>query len=1155
MAVETTVLLVIVKLRQVEKEIIDPALASQVRDSIKELKSLEGQEGNGLSPEFLRAVYLAEDTIDTFLKEIRKEFYRQQNHLVKAGIDLRSAYIKSRFSDKMKKLVGVIKEESSAMLEDAAALTSSKSRKKPELQGTRSSTKLPVENAAFNNASEAANSNKKTGMLDFILKDEVKDLAELILSDYPSPLHIPVVDVAGSAETPELWKIYSCDDIKNHFQCRAWFLVPPRLDKRELAINILNQFAPTDVELEEKLLESPQTVVHNYLIHKRYLVILTDVRTPDIWEIIKFLFPNSLSGSRVILSFREADAAMHRNLNFFGGDLNLSFKEMKARYPLHEAVVVRNDDDVTTIRPHISVAEILGPEAELVGLEDQLLRLAQLTMSSSSKYFLISVVGVAGSGKTTLVETIYNSSYIRQNFEYHAWANVYVSHDFDLRKVFINILEQVTRVKIAEELALNELESRLIRLFQSKRYLIVLDDVHLPGAWYELQRIFSPNTSSSGSRVILLTREAFVARAFSPSIILLQLRPLNVDESWELFLKKVGREKRASELLNLKEKIWKKCGGLPLAICVLGGLLSTNRQIQNSDWEKVIEGFTPGGKKKEKQIQHVEQVASDKDQSGSQDELPPSDNLDASSIWGLGYKYLSAHLKACLHYLCLFPKSHEIPVRRLLQLWLAERFVTPSEGEEMTPEDRARKDFEQLEQRNMIEVVKRRSDGRPKTCRVPSTLYDTFQNAEKMGFYRHHKEKSDSTSSLPELCIRRLSEHLDNQNNSVPPDECIEYLHSYLTFDNRMGDKPADEVGNLLNKTINRRGYRLLRVLDLEGVYKPVLPETVGKLQLLRYFGLRWTFLDSIPESVGDLPCLETLDLKHTNITSLPKSIWKVKTLRHLYMNDIYLQMSVQKPFVKYSLTNLQTLWCLLIGNKSPPLNWLESLRGLKKLGLSCHIASLGQIAKWIQDLRSLESLRLRSLNDFGEPSDLVIGPLNNHRALNELYLLGKLPEPLKLDKLPPNLRILTLSLSYLSEDPMPVLGQLKELNILRLFAHSFMGEEMTCGDGGFPKLRVLKLWVQKELREWTIGKEAMPELRELEIRCCKKMKKPIELEKLSSLKELTLTDMKKSFEYEVRGSMAKTVNIVINPPQGKNMHWGETESSARHHKLLLESN
>ena len=87
-------------------------------------------------------------------------------------------------------------------------------------------------------------------------------------------------------------------------------------------------------------------------------------------------------------------------------------------------------------------------------------------------------------------------------------------------------------------------------------------------------------------------------------------------------------------------------------------------------------------------------------------------------------------------------------------------------------------------------------------------------------------------------------------------------------------------------------------MLDLEGVYRPQLKEeTLGKLFLLIYLGLRWTFLDSLPNSVGALQHLDTLDVKHTNITTLPSSIWKAKNLRHLYMNQVHLDLSTKKDF------------------------------------------------------------------------------------------------------------------------------------------------------------------------------------------------------------------------------------------------------------------
>ena len=65
----------------------------------------------------------------------------------------------------------------------------------------------------------------------------------------------------------------------------------------------------------------------------------------------------------------------------------------------------------------------------------------------------------------------------------------------------------------------------------------------------------------------------------------------------------------------------------------------------------------------------------------------------------------------------------------------------------------------------------------------------------------------------------------------------------------------------------------MLKVLDFEGVYRPVLPMKLGIMVNLRYLNLRWTVLDSFPLFIEDLPRLEILDLKHTNITILPSPI------------------------------------------------------------------------------------------------------------------------------------------------------------------------------------------------------------------------------------------------------------------------------------------
>lgn len=187
-----------------------------------------------------------------------------------------------------------------------------------------------------------------------------------------------------------------------------------------------------------------------------------------------------------------------------------------------------------------------------------------------------------------------------------------------------------------------------------------------------------------------------------------------------------------------------------------------------------------------------------------------------------------------------------------------------------------------------------------------------------------------------------------------------------------------------------------------------MLPEILRKSLHLKYLGLRWTFLDSLPKSIGNLPYLETLDVEHTNIITLPSSIWKAKNLRHLYLNEIHFDVSLQRPS-DGSLTNLRTLWGLYIGNKSLVYNCLNKLTAISKLGLTFNSTSVEAIAEWISYLTNLQSLRLRSSNEFGPPEALMLGTMTENQKLFDLYLRGQLPRAIQEHELPPNLKILTL--------------------------------------------------------------------------------------------------------------------------------------------------
>jgi hypothetical protein len=272
------------------------------------------------------------------------------------------------------------------------------------------------------------------------------------------------------------------------------------------------------------------------------------------------------------------------------------------------------------------------------------------------------------------------------------------------------------------------------------------------------------------------------------------------------------------------------------------------------------------------------------------------------------------------------------------------------------------------------------------------------------------------------------------------------------------------------------------------------------------------------------------LDVKHTNISSPPNSIWKMQHLRHLCLNEIRL---IDKPVGKHgiSLTGLQTLWGLFVDKKIPVKNGLDRSTDLRKLGLTFHLDSVEELNEWIGSLKNLKSLRLRSKNENGRPSKLELKPLSGLKNLTNLNLLGNLPE-LHDDYFPLGIIVLTLSVSKLKQDPMPILAKLPKLSVLGLLADSYTGKEMVCPSGGFQSLTILKLWMLVELETWTVEEGSTQYLEKLEIRCCHKLKELPDKLDLSYINKITLTNMQKEFLVNVQANIPKKYSKILKTQQ-----------------------
>ncbi|KAL4632172.1 hypothetical protein ACB092_04G033200 [Castanea dentata] len=681
----------------------------------------------------------------------------------------------------------------------------------------------------------------------------------------------------------------------------------------------------------------------------------------------------------------------------------------------------------------------------VMGFEDHLYEIKERFLETSEqRRCIISIVGMEGSGKTTLAESIYKHYEVADNFRTLAMVSISTTkHGAEgvLQDIWKKVKE--SDPELQGKLGLKEEPKQMLQENLRERYLIILDNIPMSGLWDDVQDAFPDN--SKGSRIVITTRDMAVpphdmavTSQAGPTTFQYKLQLRSTDESWTLFTKtlRLGVEGVPSELKDVGRKIVMRCGGLPLAIVNMGKLL-LEKDKTCEEWTRVLKELR--------------------------------ENKEDQGPWS------------------------EISEKRDF------------------PEQFAESHLMELIDRNMIQVTEKKPNGKARSCRLPVALRKHLSKALEDKVSKEQVNTASKSSSS----LQQNRWIVDHYNNIDPRNTSFDHIHgdkydnatlqasyrkslSFMSFDHREGSQPGDEIGNFLQRCISCRCFLLLRVLDLERVFRPQLPKVLSKLVLLRYLGLRWTYLESLPSSISNLLKLQTLDVKHTYISTLPRSIWKMQRLRHLYLSENYRSRFGPRPR-GVILTDLQTLWGAFVDEKSPVKDGLDTLNNLRKLSVACRCMSnqkeemssqLKAVAEWIQKLEHLQSLRLKSHDENNQPWYLDLQSLLDHTNLSSIYLLGRLRTPSVISEFPKNLIELTLSASALTDDPMQKLGELPKLRILQLFSESYKGTIICCPVNSFPELRVLKLWKLEELEDWIVLGGALPRLRDLEIRSCAKLRK-----------------------------------------------------------------
>ena len=644
-------------------------------------------------------------------------------------------------------------------------------------------------------------------------------------------------------------------------------------------------------------------------------------------------------------------------------------------------------------------------------------------------------------------------------------------------------------------------------IWKKEKQLLVLDDFtgteENKKDWETLKAEF-PTEDWKGSRILLTTRDLCVAKTVGQLSKFRYLRLRTKEESWRLFIQMVDDfESAADDVKKLAEETVGRCVGLPLQILHYGYLiLMSGIDVKDPKLLQWLQHFKiPAQKPWLDYLKNEVPIKLKKRLHGREKENKYCPQHEDKTFGTILKTMKDRPPSECVlikifSFFNLFPKDHEIPARRLATLFDAEQLVSGDENR--TPKVLVQEDYlEPLSDLNLIQAVEMNINGKVKKCRLPGALREHF-------FF-----ESVSDKHLAHHC------HVTRINSSYLKTMDKELI-SYLSFDPREGYEPGEDVRKFLQEAIASGCFGSLEVLDLEHVFRPQFPDNIGRLKQLKYLGLRWTYLEEIPSSIGKLPKLQTLDVKHTYVRILPQFIWKSQKLRHLYLSQSHRSKFEPRPKGS-SPKNLETLWGLFLDDDSAKKNGLNKLTKLKKLGLTfeLEISKQEKVESWVTGLTNLKSLRLRSIDEKGDAQNLRVMDLSKLEKLSSLYLFGSFGKQHYLfNKYPPHLSDLTLSASGLVDDPMPILGNPHNLKLKSLcfYFGSYKGKEMVCSAKGFPELLVLKLWKLESLEELQVEAEAMPKLKELDIRCCSKLKVPTGLKHLNSLQELKLANMPRDF-------------------------------------------
>ncbi|CAN6381922.1 unnamed protein product [Urochloa humidicola] len=361
-------------------------------------------------------------------------------------------------------------------------------------------------------------------------------------------------------------------------------------------------------------------------------------------------------------------------------------------------------------------------------------------------------------------------------------------------------------------------------------------------------------------------------------------------------------------------------------------------------------------------------------------------------------------------------------------MWIAEGFVHKNQGKSLF--EIGEEYFNELVNKSMIHLVEEfmDQDSEGQGCQVHDMVLDLIRSISSEENFVTIVDSNEGASTSSQGKVHRLVQN----NKSVEAYMDMQHVRSFISY------------GCNIDKGVPFTGFKLIRVLDIgtasSNDFESSHLEHLQYLLHLRYLRLHGDIYN-LPEGIGDLKFLETLDVDGQkqvlpsvgHLTQLlclrfrcwpwrvPDGIEKLTSLQEL--NIEYHDDSDQKVYSRF----------------------VKELDNLRELRVLCIRMSEMWLAPYqVESLRNLEKLEHLTLSTYPFTVDTAAWEAAGFllsRRLRQLFLynieFSRFPSSCINPSRLPNLSHLNLSLHYIDEPDLRILGGLLELRYLYLDVYS----------------------------------------------------------------------------------------------------------------------